>query len=310
MSEHWSAYWASGALTSLPEDFRENYEGELAAFWYRQLKTLPDNSHIVDVCTGNLALPLLFCEQAEKKQRHWHISAVDIAHIDTAIIAQRFPKKEKYLADIQVLDNTAVESLNETLTNPVDFISSQYGLEYCSADDIAPVLAALLKPGGRLAFVAHATDSAIAHTMQSELLAYEKLVELGVFRLIARFGKGDINADKFAKQLPKKVQTLTALQQQSPHPLVAGVLNALGGLQRLPVNALKQERANALEFAKAYEYAHLRNRDVLAVSQKILNKPTWYQAFSDAGLNLLDKGELHYKGRHKAGSFFVFGKPE
>lgn len=308
MSQHWSDYWSSGALTSLPQDFKQNYDGEVAAFWHDVLDKLPQQADILDVCTGNLALPLLFADYA--KQRQWQITGVDRAVIDKTLLMERYPNWASTLAAIRLRDDTPVESLSEAFTEKFDLITSQYGLEYCDTAKTAAVVAGMLKPGGRLALVAHAADTAIVPTMQREFRAYEQLVELGVFHLLERFSEGGITAQKLARQLPVKRQVLATMQRQQHHVLLDDVQQALSGLARLPISALKQQRVNAGAFCRDHQQAHLRNRDVLQVSKKILKDPNWYQGFVDAGLQLLERGILRYQGRHNAGSYYVFIKPE
>ena len=69
-NNHWSEYWKTGVLTSLPSDFKENYDGELYEYWESVLLAQQTPLRVLDVCTGNGAVAILLTEIAHKQRRN------------------------------------------------------------------------------------------------------------------------------------------------------------------------------------------------------------------------------------------------
>ena len=66
-------------MTSLPQDFTANYDGEVAEFWSTAFKEIPEQGSMIDLCTGNGAIALLAAEQVSKSGHLFEITAVDAA---------------------------------------------------------------------------------------------------------------------------------------------------------------------------------------------------------------------------------------
>lgn len=306
---HWSEYWAAGALTSLPQDFKVNYDGEVADFWHSVLAELHDGAKILDVCSGNLALPLLFAEYAERQAVNFSITAVDLAKIDKSVVAKRFPKQAGLIEQIELLSETAIEQIDRHLSGSFDLISSQYGLEYCDLEVVAEKLAQLLKPNGRLAFVSHAADTAILSLMRAENEAFGQLQGIGVFDILADFGSGSSKAAQLQKQLPKLLNQVGDLLRAKPNQLSQVIYQALQGLSRLSLAQLLREKQAIGAFVRQHLSANLRTKDLLQVSEKIIAEPNWYSVFTQKGLLLQQQGQILYRNRHNAGHFYIFTKP-
>ena len=54
----WSSYWAQGALHSCTGSFDARYSGAIGAFWDAVVAEIPPGSRVLDLATGNGALPL------------------------------------------------------------------------------------------------------------------------------------------------------------------------------------------------------------------------------------------------------------
>lgn len=308
-NNHWSEYWASGALTSLPQDFRVNYDGEVADFWHSVLVELNDGAKILDVCSGNLALPLLFSEYAEQQAVNFSITAADLAKIDKSLVAKRFPKQASWIDEIELLQETAIEQISQHLSSSFDLISSQYGLEYCNLDLVADQLLQLLKPTGKLVFVSHAADTAILSLMRDEGEAFVQLQKSGVFETLGAFAAGSLKAAQFQKQLPKLLNQVNDLMQTKPNQLLQTIYRALQGLSRLSLGQLLRDKNAVGEFSRQHLLANLRTRDLLRVSEQIITEPDWYLIFEKKGLALQKHGQILYRNRHNAGHFYIFAKP-
>jgi SAM-dependent methyltransferase len=160
----WSAYWASGALHSCVGSFGGNYAGEVREFWRSLLASLPDGARLLDVATGNGALPALFIEDVpEAKQLR--IDAVDLAAVSPAWLATA---PEAARARTHFHPGVRAEAL------PFDDASfdaavSQFGLEYTDTARSVAELRRVVRPGGTVALVLHASESLIVRQAREEL---------------------------------------------------------------------------------------------------------------------------------------------
>ena len=195
---HWTAYWETGALTSLPMDFKANYDGELASYWGSVLKE-SNKQHltVLDVCTGNGAIALLLHELAVQQNMTVEITAIDASDIDPSVIAKSYPDKAQYIPKINFIGNCLVEQMSAKINHTYDLIVSQYGIEYCDTQKAAGNVSELLKPGGRLVFVAHTPDTAMQAFMLKEESIYEYLAQIGVLQAFNRFGKSHLTVNGF-----------------------------------------------------------------------------------------------------------------
>lgn len=309
-SDHWSRYWQFGALTSLPQDFSKNYDGELADFWKQVIEDLPSDAEVIDVCTGNLALPVLMKQIANSTGKQIKFSGVDAASIDKSVIASQHPELADVLNDVVVIDNTTIEKLTDVVVNPVDLITSQYGIEYCDTEKVAPVLFKSLKPGGRFVFVAHATETAISGFMQQERQAFEFLQKLAVFDTLIAFAEGRMKAKLFQGHVKKSLKKIHEALAQKPVQLLQIVHQALGGLSQLNLKQLISQKQKIGQFSSQHLMAQLRANDLLQVIEKMQNNPEWYAPFLTTGLTLESKEAIIYQGKHHAGTAYCFSKPK
>lgn len=161
-NKHWSQYWQySKSLNSFAEgEAGKGYQGEIAAFWQKQVKDLEDQAVIVDVGTGNGALAVLIAASANALNVNWQIHGVDYADIDPAKTFANDDSVLKQLQGITFHGNTNMNKLPFEDAS-VDCVVSQFALEY--ADHKAALTEAhrVLKPGGKLIVMAHHADSVL-----------------------------------------------------------------------------------------------------------------------------------------------------
>ena len=309
-SSHWSRYWASGALTSLPQDFTGNYDGEIAAFWHEICADLPTAPRIVDACTGNGAVALLVADYCRNHDMDAGILAVDASHIDTESIRRRHPELSSLLEHVRFVPDTRLENLDLPAAS-VDLVTSQYGLEYCDWKSAARRITELLRPGGRLALIHHAPDSDMLATMTAEKTDYDLLHDQKLFRLFERFAAGDVGPDRLRRELESSSKPLRARYGESGSPLLGQVLQAIGQVMALPASQpLEPVRVGLGDYTRELRSAHGRMTDMLSVYAAIHDDPEWHRCFEAAGLEAVRDEPVVYAGRHNAGHARVYRKPE
>ncbi|TVQ34264.1 MAG: class I SAM-dependent methyltransferase [Wenzhouxiangella sp.] len=305
-TDHWSDYWARGSLTSLPDDFSGNYDGEIAAFWAERFKSLPEPARILDICTGNGALALLAADHAISQSRTFEITAVDAARIRPDLIAEGRPDLANALGRIRFVPDTPMEAFQAPAAH-FDLAMSQYGIEYCDQAAVAPIIAGLLKPGAELALLCHASSSDMLKTMQGELAEYQRLDALGLVRTLRAWLKDQLDSSRLRRQLARVAQAIYPDYQARRSPLFGFVLQAINQIARLDERGLRQQHDQFKRFLVQLESGRQRLDDMLRVN-RLLEADDWHQPYLDAGLELVDQGDLFYRQQHHVGRWFVFCK--
>lgn len=159
----WTNYWASGALHSCLGSFDGNYAGEVPEAWRGALAALPAGATVLDLCTGNGALPALFLgEPAGAALARIH--AVDLAQIRPDWVHQLEPGQRERVA---FQGGIQAESLPFEDAS-FDLVCSQFGIEYTDLGRSLPEVVRVLKPGGLFAVVLHDTNSLMCSNAREE----------------------------------------------------------------------------------------------------------------------------------------------
>ncbi len=306
---HWSSYWARGCLTSLPQDFRANYDGEIAGFWQRQFAGLPDGARILDVCTGNGAVALLAAGCARANNRRFHITGIDAARIDPEAIRRQHPDLEDLVSRIDFESGCRFEQFDPSGAG-FDLLVSQYGIEYCDWESAAARASELLRPGGRLAFVSHAVTTDILKTMEAECREYDELVRLQVLPGMRAWANEEIGQARLRSILEKALPELRREFNRTGSGLYRYVLDLGDKFLAASEQAIKTHRGAFVSAQRQLDDGHARLRDLLEVNRAIAEAPDWVEAFTRNGLDAVESGSLHYRNSHRAGDYYVFQKPE
>ena len=163
----WTRHWATGAAHSCPGTYGELYGGEIATFWREVLFPLQRDQHVLDIATGNGALPRLLLGQ------HYEIEvdAIDIAAVEPSWILD-LPPAHRHR--VRFHPGQAAEALPFP-AGRFDLVISQYGLEYSDLSRSVPELLRVLVPAGRIALLLHHADSRPVRLAAVELAHIEWL---------------------------------------------------------------------------------------------------------------------------------------
>lgn len=307
--KHWSDYWSTGALTSLPADFKINYDGELAEYWLSVIKGLAPNSRILDVCTGNGAVAIMLAEMMEEMGKEVSITAVDASEINALRMVQSFPEKKQVVDSIDFISNCFIEDLDQCVDQKFDLIVSQYGIEYCDEKVVAKQISNVLNTKGRLVFVSHSPHTAMLEFMEAEEIIYQYIENEAVFEFMQKFIDNKMTVNGFNNKLAKTLQSFSQHTLRN-HPLLNSWGENLFQLYQMDNQQLKLRKPQIKSFLELNLNARARANDMLNVCYKLKNNPDWYKAFVEAGLELMDDGEIHYKTKHNVGHYYEFIKLE
>lgn len=160
----WTGYWKSGALHSCSTTFRGNYAGAIGAFWRVALADLSGVRVLVDVGTGNGAIPLLARSSAQGAGVAPEIHGVDFAQIDPPSVlgaAQDF-------SGIRFHSGVSMDAL-PFAAGGVDMLTSQFAFEYGPREATLAEFDRVLGDRGRIAMVLHSQGSPVFSTGTEQL---------------------------------------------------------------------------------------------------------------------------------------------
>ncbi|HOP22650.1 MAG TPA: methyltransferase domain-containing protein [Gammaproteobacteria bacterium] len=304
---HWTDYWVKGYVTSLPEDFKSNYDGELLDFWRNAFSKVPKNARVLDICTGNGAVALLAQEYSDEKNNHWKIDAIDLAEINPKeVLYKNHTKVETSL--INFIGGCSIEDYSVNENDKYDFITSQYGVEYCDLPKAVFNISKILKDGRKIGIVSHSPESDMLKNMIRENKDYGLINRLGFFEIIKSFAKGNDSVKSFKLKIMRLTNALTTRNVNSP--LINDIVTNLYIIGNMPTKQLFLNRKKLKEYSESLNNAQLRMRDMLQVSKKISDKSGFVDIFQRNSLKLIEDGVINYKNKHHAGDYYIFEKQE
>ena len=145
----WTRHWAGGAAHSCAGSFGERYGGAIAAFWRQVAQDLPDGAKVLDLATGNGAVPRLLLDATGS--RAVTIDAIDLAEVEPAWRATLPHERQARLRFHGGQRAEVLPFADACFT----LVTSQYGLEYTDLSRSVPELLRVLATGGRAALVMH-----------------------------------------------------------------------------------------------------------------------------------------------------------
>lgn len=156
--EAWKSYWASGNLHSCVTSYDGNYSGAIAAFWANAFSGLAGQSRVLDLATGNGAIPKLL---DDLKGADVLVDAVDATQVAPP---WHVPAKQSH---IRFHSGVWMERLPFADAS-FDCICSQFGIEYAERPGAWLEALRVLKQGGRLHCVIHHADSIVTKIAAQE----------------------------------------------------------------------------------------------------------------------------------------------
>jgi len=210
MNNHWSDYWEQGHLTSFGESFTSNYTGVLNDIWTPRFAELTSDFKVLDIATGNGALPLMMSDYLKNRSVEGEVIGVDLANIKTDISSVKLAEN----LNIKLLSNIDCIKLPFE-DGQFELVISQFGIEYADLKKAVPEALRVLRTKGRLALVMHHKNSLILRRNR-RILSLIKSDEIeDIFKLLS--GIVDKMGEVKSKQdldRAKQDQSCEALRKQ------------------------------------------------------------------------------------------------
>lgn len=169
---HWTRYWRFHRIASCFDRDGSNYPDSFFKEHKDFFSTLPPQSVLLDLCTGNGAVARCAAHYSQLNQRGFRIIAVDHADIDPLAFV---PEKKIAPGVLEFMGNINVETL-PFATSSCHGVVSQYGLEYTNYERSLSELARVLKPQGQAMLVCHAQEGQPVRDAKMEMEHIELVV--------------------------------------------------------------------------------------------------------------------------------------
>jgi SAM-dependent methyltransferase len=305
-AQAWSDYWRHGALHSLPTSFAGNYEGAIRQFWANLLAGTHAGQRLLDIGTGNGALPLLTLELRSAESPL--VDAVDIATV-APDWHRELPASQR--DRIRFHGSTRAEHL-PFADAWFDLACSQYGFEYTDTTAAGMEAARVLRPGGTLALVMHHADSQLATVAAAEasgaetLCAPDGLLELAQAMVpwMGMAGRGELEQLRASPQAAEDRASFNALAQElatrsqsEGGPLAEALQWVFGLMQALQQRQGDTEAAAAhlASYADQLRQAGLRSNELCSHALDDAGMGRLRESLQAAGFHDMDTGLVHHQ---------------
>lgn len=303
--DSWSRYWAKSPAHSLHGTFDADYGPAISGFWKNVCSHVAAGSSVLDIATGNGALPRMMLNW----RNDLRIDAIDAA--DVAIHWQ-IPQ-----GGARPTFHSRVEC--EALPfhdNSFDLVTSQYGIEYSDLDRSLAEIARTLREGGMFAAIMHSADSTIT-SVTGEELGHVKLLlaEGGAMETLMAIipllsiaataaGREQLDADAGARTIRERFNTAMGEVQASmvrasvPDILVeflqwAPQVLAIASQRASPDDALR----HCLEYKQQLEDAGERYRALLDATLDAGKQQHLINELAGLGFRTMGFNALEHDGR-------------
>ena len=248
----WEDYWKTGWIVSCPTGPMSGYTGALRNLWERFFEKLGDGARLLDIGTGNGALPLIALEVARRRAVKVEIHGVDLARIDPVL---QVPDGARLFDGVTFHGGVAAERM-AFVDGQFDAVCGQFALEYTQHSAALREIYRVLAPNSAACFVLHHASSVVARNARESLRHAQELEErAGAFAdlrdYVAAERSDPSKAAEIHARMTHRMQHLHRLASQSTgSTLLAGVLPALARLFEL------RRTLSAEDFATAFAGAH------------------------------------------------------
>ena len=160
----WTRLWRSGIAHSCSSGIPGNYDGAILEFWRKQFGPLGEGGLVVDVGTGNGAIPLLALSHARQRGIPLDIHGVDLADIDPI---RDVPDGARIFHGVRFHARTPMSALPFG-DGSVDLLCAHFAYEYAPRPEAAREILRVIGSRGRAALVVHSSDSVIARVSRAQ----------------------------------------------------------------------------------------------------------------------------------------------
>ncbi len=170
-TEVWDSFWQAERLACCIDSAAANYAADFKRPWLEFFQQLQDGDSLLDLCTGNGAIPLIALDHAKQHKLSLDLHGVDSADINPG---KYNPELGEELSKITFHPRTFITELPFG-DDSFDFATSQYGIEYAPLEPAAAEIVRVLRRQAHGQVIMHAEDGVTALLARKELVDIDEL---------------------------------------------------------------------------------------------------------------------------------------
>ena len=252
----WSLYWQGGHIDSCIASTGSEDRALITALWQALANELPASARILDLATGNGAVPLDLLSAN---------STLEITGVDLAEIApEKLLESEPRLARVSFQGGIDVCELPFD-NDGFDAVTSQFGIEYAPLELALAEAARVLKPGGKLLFLLHHAESAVVKPAAELVAEIDTLFrDTGLLDVFNQYLGGDVGLASLEMAGRSYMGESHTRTQHISGQIMAGINQVIIDLQTQPQRA--RLLAESMQSRLAAERSRLGQLQAAALS--------------------------------------------
>ena len=265
----WEDFWRSGRIVSCPTDSTDGYTGSVRSAWEEFFADLPDGARLLDVGTGNGALPLIALDVARRRSASFEVHGVDLARIDPRRVV---PDGQRLFGNTVFHGGVPAEAM-PFADRYFHAVAGQYSLEYTQREAALREIHRVMTARAPARFVLHHASSIVVTIAQESLSHARELEErAAAFSDLREYAAAErTDADRAARLHARMVERIAHLHRLSAQSkgsrLLADMLPALGKLFELRQRLSPREFAEAVDRSyRAFKAGEQRLREMIDVA--------------------------------------------
>lgn len=219
---HWTQFYKDGPLVTCPLGPEPGYTGAVGKVWRDFFASLPVAARIVDIGTGNGAIPAIAAAVSREMNLNFDIHGTDLADIDPVT---NVSDGARLFAGVQFYSRTGAENLPYA-NDSVAAVTGHYALEYTNVKRALREAARVLNPGGHMQFLVHHTESIVVKNAR-ESLSHASLIldEAKIFEKLRAFFKSGPHTDQATTRAAELNSISAALRDTARHSANPLIIN-------------------------------------------------------------------------------------
>lgn len=153
-NSHWGNYWSTGNVSACTGG--DSYVSEINLFWLSIFKRINKPFRLLDIGTGNGAIPRLVANTLDNKPYHYYIAGLDSANIDFTSLSLHIEKNNGTFCGYPSKDMSCINDVDGFF----DIVTSQFAIEYSDWKNSIIQLSSKIKNKGNFLSIIHSKNGA------------------------------------------------------------------------------------------------------------------------------------------------------